>query len=115
LVVRFKKTEPRVVEQRDYHSSTVCDFCGERKVERMRYWPDPIEQTDSEVELSAKLGDIYDGDDRKLEAFDCCPDCWQKKVKPALKALLMPGHEMYEHRWGPYHDSERYPIDPVEP
>jgi hypothetical protein len=112
--VRFKRTEPRTVEQRDYHSSTVCDFCGARKNERMRYWPNPAQATDTEVELSAKVGDIYEEDNRSFEAFDCCPSCWETKVKPALAALMVPGHEMLVHRWGPYGETECYSQDPVD-
>ena len=117
--MRFKKTEPRTVEQRDYHSSTVCDFCGARKVEgSYAGWRNDKSQNNaSEVTIKAEIGDVWPEDDcRALETFDCCPPCWESKVKPALQAMLIEGHSMRGSKhFGPYEDPKDYPIDPVEP
>lgn len=114
--MRFKKTEPRVVEQHDYHSSTVCDFCGARKDERRGdEWPNDKSQNNaSEVEIQAKIGDVWPEDDcRTLEVFDCCPPCWESLIKPALVMLLRPGHSMRKSKaFGPYDDTKFYKDDP---
>jgi len=111
--VRYKKTKEARVEAREYHSLTVCDFCGQRKDEEHRYWPNQKNKDDTEVELRAKVGEIYDDDVRNLEQFDCCPVCWETKVKPALKALMVPGADMYVNRWEPYVDTARLPAEPA--
>ena len=90
----FKKTVERVIEKHEEISRTVCDFCNEDIT--------PNGACDgNEVNIEAKLGDVYaDADTRVVELFDCCPGCWRKKVLPALETLSGRRCVLYHMMWG---------------
>ena len=57
-----------------------CDFCGEKlKSNGFEY---------DEITILRHSGVRYPGchTSEKTE-FDCCPDCWEGKILPALKSL----------------------------
>lgn len=62
--------------------SHTCDLCGGK----MRYgdgWFDV-----GEVEISCQIGSRYpEGGNYDIVETDCCVDCFDDRVKPALEAL----------------------------
>ena len=68
-------------------SRTDCDFC-KQKIER------PGTFNGDDVTIQAHRGRVYpECDTRQVERVDCCDECWDDKVRPALEAL---GATFYE-------------------
>jgi len=60
---------------------TACDRCGETIKSRSGW-------DGSEVEIQAKIGDVFpETDARDVQEVDCCISCWKRHVVPALRAL----------------------------
>lgn len=65
------------------HHDRTCDGCGEAIKPRDGYYDQ------SEVRISASLGDVFPEDDHRAHvAYDVCVPCWKAKVLPALEALF---------------------------
>jgi hypothetical protein len=93
----------KLVPSQPYETTarTACDFCGDEESGR------GFDR--SEVTIEAKIGEIYpEVDTRQVQAFDCCPKCWESKVVPALVSL---GGRVYEHAA----EESRVSIMPFDP
>jgi hypothetical protein len=78
--MRHMKTVPVPATTKEVVDKTTCDFCGE-KLKARRY-------ERNEVTLQHEEGSHYpEGGSGTRTVFDCCSDCWDSKVMPALKAL----------------------------
>lgn len=79
--MRYKINVPAHVEEREKHSRTTCDSCGQIVGYGYGYTMD-------EVELEARIGDVYpERDCRIVHEVDLCGNCFVKKVVPALATV----------------------------
>lgn len=77
--MKYKTTQPREVI-RETVTKMTCDFCNE-----------PVTDCGwdmNDIEIDAKIGAVYpETDTREGQVFDCCKNCWQDTVQPALLKL----------------------------
>lgn len=75
------KAKKTVTRENVCITKTVCDFCKKEMAPNQPY-------NETEVTIEARVGDVFpDGDLRDVTEFDCCIECWAKKVLPVLCAL----------------------------
>jgi len=80
--MRFKTILPAHVEQRTVDAGATCDLCHEDMAK------DEGLYQGNEVELTAKIGEVYcESDNRTIYETDCCGACFTSKVVPALVAI----------------------------
>lgn len=95
--MRYRKN---VVRRTIAVSRTVCDFCKKTIEHKGTFNGDA-------VTIEAFRGCVFpEGDARVVERVDCCDECWEEKVRPALEAL---GATFYE---GGAENLLTLPIDP---
>jgi hypothetical protein len=80
--MKWKETTTPIPKPRTDIGRAICDGCGADIKERQGGYDQ------REVILRCCEGSIYpECDARDVEEMDCCLDCWETKVKPALEAL----------------------------
>ncbi len=80
--MRYKTILPTHVEQQTVDAGTTCDLCHDSLDKDDRLY------LHNEVELTARLGEVYcEGDNRTAYETDCCAACFTSKVVPALAAI----------------------------
>lgn len=88
-MTKYRKKVEEHVEEHWEEDKTLCDFCH-RDVELVS----GSSFDGTEITLEAKLGSIYpEGDYRQGWRVDCCSDCFDGKVRPAIEALGVKWHE----------------------
>ena len=78
--LRMSTTWQKVhVTREEFERHTFCDVCKE-----------PIkEKDDDEVEIIARIGNIWpENDSRSVRMIDCCTTCFKNKVRPLLETSL---------------------------
>lgn len=84
----------KVTRSYDTTVRTECDLCGKDVAAGQH----PYGGDRSEVEIGARFGMVFDGDDtRKVYEIDCCPTCFLERVKPAIEALGVKFRERRAH------------------
>ena len=78
--MRYKRRYERVTKGVELTRAT-CDFCGGPDVPN-NFWDR------TEIEIHGTVGKVYpESDCRKRTWIDCCADCFEQRVVPAIEAL----------------------------
>lgn len=76
---RIEKQETTKVVEKVVSFS--CDLCGAES----SYTSDRWATAAGSAEIKISSWEHVDGD-MNIEEFDCCPDCWESKIKPLFGA-----------------------------
>ena len=88
MTIKQVYDEPHI-EGRWVEGDTVCDSCGERRRPRGGRWGYDGGWGESEIEIEAKIGDVYpEGDFREGYRLDLCPRCFLTKLMPLIEREL---------------------------
>lgn len=78
-----------------------CQFCGrEAPYPENHAWHGAWAKGSFEinsVSIHREKGDTFpEGGSKVTESYDCCPACWDSKIRPVLDGLLMSGETINE-------------------
>ncbi len=92
-MTKYRKRVLKHVEVKETleETNTTCDFCS-RDLDEVSQKASSYDH--SRIKIDAKIGSIYpEGDNRTGYRIDCCIECFDEEVKPAVEALCVKWHE----------------------